>query len=319
MNRLIFCNIGWMNFYRGLQGTTDKVSGTFSYFKEHKNNVQAHEACNFLTADDGNVYGHVESFRGNNDLDIHLENIGGQDFDEFLDGVSVFWTATHPQEGGRRIVGFYRDARVYRKRQCFKNHPKARPTGQHKQDKVDNFRISCRGENAVLLSPDDRKLRLERGPGWMGQTNWWSPDPDSDPEIATFLDQALLLFDAAHTPDAALEIEFEETPSAYEGRLRLRSHLARERSPNLARKKKKQALAQNGKLACEVCGFAFQDRYGRLGHDLIEVHHLSPLGELSDEKETILNDLALVCSNCHRVIHKGGGCLSLEEVRKHLI
>ena len=40
---------------------------------------------------------------------------------------------------------------------------------------------------------------------------------------------------------------------------------------------------------------------------MFEVHHLSPLGELDDqdpETKTTLDQLALVCANCHRVLHR---------------
>lgn len=41
-----------------------------------------------------------------------------------------------------------------------------------------------------------------------------------------------------------------------------------------------------------------------MGKGYIECHHLIPLSNFQVIKETKLDDLALLCSNCHRMIHK---------------
>lgn len=57
---------------------------------------------------------------------------------------------------------------------------------------------------------------------------------------------------------------------------------------------------------CEVCEFAFEDVYGALGQDFIEVHHKRPLASIDAgvEVEFGLDDFAVLCSNCHRMIHR---------------
>ncbi|MBS1511019.1 MAG: HNH endonuclease [Bacteroidetes bacterium] len=58
-------------------------------------------------------------------------------------------------------------------------------------------------------------------------------------------------------------------------------------------------------LKCEVCGFNFKDRYGVHGVDFIEVHHLKPLHTYIDP--SLVNpktDMAVLCANCHRMIHR---------------
>jgi 5-methylcytosine-specific restriction enzyme A len=97
----------------------------------------------------------------------------------------------------------------------------------------------------------------------------------------------------------------DDEDAAAEGRLLFRMHRARERNQEIVRRKKEQALAQMGRLACEVCEFDFEMAYGReLGAGFIECHHLQPLGELSAARVTRLSDLALICANCHRMIHR---------------
>lgn len=57
-------------------------------------------------------------------------------------------------------------------------------------------------------------------------------------------------------------------------------------------------------LVCEVCGFDFEKVYGKLGTGYIEVHHKKPVSE--GERTTDLNDdLVMLCSNCHKMIHRG--------------
>ena len=72
----------------------------------------------------------------------------------------------------------------------------------------------------------------------------------------------------------------------------------------------------NGRLKCEVpgCGFDFEAVYGELGRDYAQVHHRKPLGDRTTPSQTKLNDLAVVCANCHAMIHRGGKCRSLDDL-----
>lgn len=68
---------------------------------------------------------------------------------------------------------------------------------------------------------------------------------------------------------------------------------------------------------CMVCDFDFEEKYGAHGLGYIEVHHLRPVSSLTaltsiDPKK----DMAVVCSNCHRMLHrKRGKVLSLSELK----
>lgn len=103
--------------------------------------------------------------------------------------------------------------------------------------------------------------------------------------------------------------------SAREGSRKLATHFVRERNRKIVEAKKKQMLAEAGKLECQACGFDFEVVYGEAGRGYCEVHHLKPLSDAEAEVETSLNDLAVLCSNCHRVIHRTNPMLSVEEVR----
>ncbi|MGW1272457.1 HNH endonuclease [Streptomyces sp. NPDC002491] len=95
----------------------------------------------------------------------------------------------------------------------------------------------------------------------------------------------------------------DDDVSAPEGRVLYRRHRTRERNKRLRAKKIAAVLKKGGILACEVCGFNFSAVYGERGQGYIECHHVVPLHE-AGEGTTKLADLALICSNCHRMIHR---------------
>ena len=115
--------------------------------------------------------------------------------------------------------------------------------------------------------------------------------------------------------DITAQEVFTEVPSQdeefAEGRILTALHKRRERSPILVRKKKAEVLSKEGRLACEVCEFDFQTRYGKLGTGFAECHHKAPLSSLNERVKTRLIDLAVVCANCHRMLHRSRPMLSI--------
>jgi 5-methylcytosine-specific restriction protein A len=91
-------------------------------------------------------------------------------------------------------------------------------------------------------------------------------------------------------------------------------HKRRERSPALRRRKLAQARQMGVPIACEVCSFDFEHSYGPRGRDYIEVHHVLPL-HASGPTTTRLSDLVMLCSNCHRMIHRGNPWLTPDGLR----
>lgn len=98
-----------------------------------------------------------------------------------------------------------------------------------------------------------------------------------------------------------------------EGRVLERVHLARERDSSIRDAKIRSVAAAGEAIACEACGFDFEATYGQRGLGYIEVHHRVPL-HVSGPTETLLDDLALLCSNCHRMIHRATPWLTVEEL-----
>ncbi|GAA1879247.1 HNH endonuclease [Asanoa iriomotensis] len=101
---------------------------------------------------------------------------------------------------------------------------------------------------------------------------------------------------------------------ANEGGLALRAHFRRERDPKLRRKKIAEAEQRGLRIVCEACGFDFAKVYGARGAGYIECHHRVALS-VSGQTTTRLADLALICSNCHRMIHRSRPWLSVEDLK----
>ncbi|MDE3735906.1 HNH endonuclease [Pseudomonas resinovorans] len=102
---------------------------------------------------------------------------------------------------------------------------------------------------------------------------------------------------------------------AEEGKVLTRLHRYRERRRTLVEAKKKDALQKQGCLQCEACDFNFAKAYGPAGDGIIDVHHTKPVHTLRPGETTKLSELALLCANCHRVIHSKRKWLSVEQVR----
>lgn len=73
---------------------------------------------------------------------------------------------------------------------------------------------------------------------------------------------------------------------------------------------------------CMVCGFDFERRYGPRGAGFAEVHHLTPLASLRGEVVVTnpLTDVAVLCANCHRMVHQGDDVpIAIDVLRDELI
>lgn len=112
-----------------------------------------------------------------------------------------------------------------------------------------------------------------------------------------------------YAPTDVIDLEhFEGTPV-------YKSHVVRERSQKLVNAKKRAVKSANQRLQCEACSFDFERVYGDRGTDFIECHHKNPLAESNGQK-TKLEDLALLCSNCHRIIHRSRPWISVDRLKE---
>jgi 5-methylcytosine-specific restriction protein A len=84
----------------------------------------------------------------------------------------------------------------------------------------------------------------------------------------------------------------------------------RERNPKLVAAARRKHGAD-----CTVCGFNFYTTYGQHAGSFIEVHHLQPMAT-AWRRATSLDQVTVLCSNCHRMIHRGQRCLTPAELKK---
>lgn len=161
----------------------------------------------------------------------------------------------------------------------------------------------------------DGKKGLSRG-GKEEETVWkeFANDPARCDDVARAILTSINNISAVEVEQSE-DYGFEEAP---EGRVLTRKHLTRERNRKLTEAKRKKVLRERGKLECEVCGFDFSIRYGLRGDGFIECHHTKPVATLSDGSTTNIKDLALVCANCHRMVHRRKPWLTIEELKEHL-
>jgi hypothetical protein len=133
--------------------------------------------------------------------------------------------------------------------------------------------------------------------------------------LAKGIDIPSLSASCEYSPPSDIDIlDIEVT----EGRAKYVAHLRRERNRAVIEVKKTEALTKYGRLCCEVCGFDFGAFYGELGEGFCEVHHKIPLASLDGKRVTTLADLAIVCSNCHRVLHRHKPMPNVTELREHI-
>lgn len=132
------------------------------------------------------------------------------------------------------------------------------------------------------------------------------------PLLKTTLDQLFVGLQAGI--GGLLPEEVIEVPKLFEGAVQQVLVNAFERN-QAARKK---CISVHGTTCC-ICGFRFGAMYGPDAEGYIHVHHIKPLSEVRNEYVVDpVRDLRPVCPNCHAVLHLGGGCRSIEEVRQLL-
>jgi len=161
-------------------------------------------------------------------------------------------------------------------------------------------------ENGRLkFKPNGQKVRIEENIKSVDKTIVLKPDSIKIVETPVLAKQPFF-------KEEDDELAFPEGKEFY------RLHKLKERSKAVIDLAKKKAKERDPLLCCSVCGFSFLKKYGVIGEDFIEAHHTKPLSETTEEVETKVEDLALVCSNCHRMLHRKRPWLSISNLKSIL-
>lgn len=293
---ILFCYIGWMKNYDGIGG--DSIERGGSNIKQ-KNDW---EVCNFTQSHEY-VYGYLR-LSGK----IRIERLGAKKDDEKIDGITVVWLAS-PKSGGAAVVGWYKNATIFRDLQKQKH-----PSLKHRENEISVFRIKALFEDAFLLPSHERNLIIPRlVKGGVGRSSiWYANYPESEGHVTKVKNLIASYDEHIRIPD------IDQEAMGDEGNLRLIKHIQRERNKKIIKEKKEVTLKETGHLKCEVCNFDFFEFYGEDGYGFCEVHHLKPLHESDGVIITSLSELAIVCSNCHSIIHKTKPMLSINELSKKI-
>jgi hypothetical protein len=107
----------------------------------------------------------------------------------------------------------------------------------------------------------------------------------------------------------AIATESNKQKEAFEGETYKTEAIFRSRNRALI-----QAKKASSDYRCEICGFSFEETYGAIGREYVLAHHLKPIA--AGPSKTTLDDIALVCANCHAMIHTNIPPISIEGLRK---
>ena len=145
-------------------------------------------------------------------------------------------------------------------------------------------------------------------PGHVFGIKYTKDDIPSNEKIISDLTAMLELYNIAFHRGGtrAFDMDLPNSDQTYDESLtekkQMRVHLTAERNRILVRRVK-----EIHGFTCEVCGFNFEEKFGELGKGFIEAHHLTPFSELPEDKVVHLDpetDFAVVCSNCHSMLHR---------------
>lgn len=167
--RVLFCNIAWMNYYKGNEDGNDTPLGGGEYVVMHED---AHEKYNFQAVDmefqDGSAREHGEyclgfvetkATSGNRINQLHIEKINGCELltkEEQAEDVLVIYCATHPTHKFTTVVGWYDHATVYR------NYQNAEFLNEYGEvGYIQSYNAIAKKEDCVLLPRSLRsKIRI---------------------------------------------------------------------------------------------------------------------------------------------------------------
>jgi hypothetical protein len=209
MRRVVFLRCAWMRSYAG--DDDDPMIGGGSYITHSP----GHERFNFKIVK-GSVYGRFQSYSATGGFTLHRVEPEVEDEAETLDDVLVVYVATHPTEGGQRVVGWHGGATLHAQENVAKPWQQRDDCG---------WQVEAPAERAVLLPLAARVWEVPTGEGGMGTTHVRYPfrdDGTRDP-LASWMETILDEIDGYDGPnDRGAERIEEEVVDAIAAVLRRR-------------------------------------------------------------------------------------------------
>lgn len=323
--RIIFFNTSSMKYYKG-SCNQDVPENGGKYVLEHGS---GHEQNNYRAREllEGQYcMGFVETkSHGDAKNSLHIERIANDitKKDESAEDVLVIWCAKSNLYGFT-VVGWYEHATVYRHSERYEISPR----------KTQYYYALAKKENCVLLPISERSKKLwsvprakKSGFGF-GQSLVWYADKQAEQPYVKKIVAAIRSYNSDNWIDASVENESDilygdaatttltSCEEYAEGREILTQHIQRERNQKVVSQAKAEFIKKYGRLKCQICEFDFEKEYGKQGKGFIEAHHTKPVSELKPGDKTRVEDMLLVCPNCHRMIHRQKPWLTASQLKK---
>lgn len=156
-----------MNDYQGITNEDSPKHGG-SYIAQYKSGAEVYNFKPF----NGIMYGFVEAGWEPKPRCINITNLGASKQAQSVEDVLVVWVARHSCKRQTLVVGWYRNARVYRASQeAPPDSPRKLPNG------TDAEYFATADKNDCVLVPPSLRIceipRTEKGKGGLGQKNIW--------------------------------------------------------------------------------------------------------------------------------------------------
>lgn len=165
--KILYCRIGWAQSYDGTLTDAPQNGGSYNDTKV------GFEIYNFKPYA-GMYYGYVK-IHGSIRID---KNFGSSANAPYTHGVLVVWVAKHPA-GGEYVVGWYKNATVYRKY-------KGVPEGAMAERALKDHNICAmyaEEKDCRLLAESERTYRIDG----MGQSNTWYGNAVVNEQVAAYI------------------------------------------------------------------------------------------------------------------------------------
>ncbi len=289
LSKIMLCRLVWAEEYKSKDEPI--YAGNMRYPAAHD---LALERLNFAD-ENGEVRGFVEN-RGQK---LDLRKLGAKASDDAISEVTIIFCAVDERSRKLRVVGWYENATVY-------HEPKKPKKGSIRGNWEYYFQASS--TDAHLIPGTARDLVVPRkstitDKGFIGQRCVFYPA--GNPNYERFLQSFELL-----GQDALADGEGDINQSEFQEGQRA----SRETAYFVRNLKLVRAAKDHYGTSCLACGFNFAEFYGDIGEDFIEVHHKRQMADDKVRLKTV-DDVDVLCANCHRMVHTRAVPLTLAELK----
>ena len=322
INRILFCNVAYMKHYDFSNHKEVPVNGGQNII----DTGDAFEKYNFHRCEDGTVKGFVETkyVGGAHDENripkqLHIENIDlhYKNLDE-IDNVTVVFCAKNPAKNvdATVIVGWYRNAKVYRYRKEYLGRP---------------YNIEADFENVYLIPDGERNKVIPRAKEnneniGFGQANVWYANKKEHKslvnEVLNYINDysSKKLKKDSKRVNAKEDDELNEEINAnkiqknkyfnYSDELILRQEPKEIRQGVTVYKRDRQKAINaisHSNFQCEINPDHLSFVKKSDGLPYMEAHHLIPMAQqdLFEYSLDVEENIVSLCSQCHNEIHYG--------------